>query len=330
MPKVSVIMSVYNTKKEYLCKAIESILNQTFKDFEFIIVNDASTDETSKILEIYKDKRIIRVDNDSNLGLTVSLNKALKIANGEYIVRMDADDISHIDRIKMQYEYMEKNKSIVVLGTYAKQLGTERILMPIKCMDHEHRRVKMIFRNSGVIHPTAMIRKSFLEKYNLCYDENIKKGQDYALWAEVVKYGKIANIETPLLEYRVHKEQISIKCKEEQDRYAYQVKVKQIRAAKMPLTKEEIKQFLAIEEKEKSNFKQLLEIINKVIKWNKKVTYYDQRYLEKELLTLWIVKVLRRIKCSRDFSGFLYLYTYTIFRPDRLKYFIFSLKNHEI
>lgn len=330
MPKVSVIMSVYNTKKEYLCKAIESILNQTFKDFEFIIVNDASTDETPKILEIYKDKRIIRIDNKINLGLTASLNKALKIANGKYIVRMDADDISHIDRVKIQYEYMEKNKSIAVLGTYAKQLGTKKILMPIKCIDHEHRRVKMIFRNSGVIHPTAMIRKSFLEKYNLYYDENIKKGQDYALWAEIVKYGKIANIEMPLLEYRVHKEQISMKCKEEQDKYAYQVKVKQIKAAQMPLTEEEIKQFIAIEEKEISNFKQLLGIINKVIKWNKKVNYYNQKYLEKELLTLWIVKVLRRVKCSRDFSGFLYLYTYTIFRPDKLRYFIFSFKNHEI
>lgn len=323
-------MAVYNTRGDYLKAAIESILNQSFEDFEFIIVNDASTDETNKILDYYTDKRIVKIENKTNLGLTISLNKALRIAKGEYIARMDSDDISLPDRLKRQLDYMKIHREIVVLGSWARELGTKRILKPIKCLDHEHRRVKMLFRNSGVIHPTAMIRGDFLKKHGIRYDEEIKKGQDYALWSEIINYGRIENMEIPLLEYRVHPNQISVKHKKEQDEYAEKIKVKQMEVSGMPLDSREIQQLVDIEEIATDNFAELYKIIKKIMKWNDRQCYYHQEYLEKELLTLWLVKVIRRIKHKRDFSGLRYGFTYRILWPSNLNYFIFSIKNHEV
>lgn len=114
-PKVSVVMSVYNGEK-YLPETIDSILNQTFKDFEFIIINDGSTDKTAKILTSYDDPRI-RIFNQENMGLTKSLNRAISLAKGEYIARMDADDISYPERLKKQVDYLNKNPDIGLVGS---------------------------------------------------------------------------------------------------------------------------------------------------------------------------------------------------------------------
>ncbi|MDD4353774.1 MAG: glycosyltransferase family A protein, partial [Candidatus Nanoarchaeia archaeon] len=118
--RISVIMSAYNTER-YIAEAIESILNQTFKDFEFIIIDDGSTDDSLKIIKRYvkKDRRIKLIHNKKNIGLTKSLNKGLKIAKGQYIARMDADDISLPQRFQIQYDFLEKNKDIFLIGTTA-------------------------------------------------------------------------------------------------------------------------------------------------------------------------------------------------------------------
>ena len=117
MPKVTVLMSVYNGEK-HLREAIDSILNQTFGDFEFLIINDGSTDRTADILQSYQDSRIKIIHNEKNIGLTKSLNKGLKLAKGEYLARMDADDISYPNRLEVQYEYMEKNPNVGIVGSW--------------------------------------------------------------------------------------------------------------------------------------------------------------------------------------------------------------------
>src|SRR5688500_15226048 len=125
-PAISVVMSAYNSDK-YIAKAIESILNQTFKDFEFIIINDGSKDESLKIIKRYgkKDKRIVLIDNKKNLGLIKSLNKGLKIAKGKYIARMDSDDIAMPQRFKIQLDYLDKNRNIFLVGTSFEQIDKE-------------------------------------------------------------------------------------------------------------------------------------------------------------------------------------------------------------
>ena len=116
-PKVSVIMSVYNSDK-FLSESIESILNQTFRDFEFIIINDCSTDKSLDIIKKYSknDNRIVLIENENNIGLTKSLNKGVKIAKGNYIARIDADDTALNNRFEVQYNFLEKNKNIFLVG----------------------------------------------------------------------------------------------------------------------------------------------------------------------------------------------------------------------
>ena len=116
MPKISVVMPAYNAEK-YIGEAIESILNQTFKDFEFIIINDGSVDHTKEIIREYNDPRIVLLENDKNRGIVLSLNKGLDAATGKYIARMDADDIALKNRFERQVEYLDEHKDIGVLGT---------------------------------------------------------------------------------------------------------------------------------------------------------------------------------------------------------------------
>src|SRR3990172_12530717 len=125
-PVITVLMSAYNAEK-YLREAIESILNQTFKDFEFIIINDCSTDKTKKIIEEYanKDARIKLINNATNLGLTKSLNIGLKEARGEYVARLDADDVALPERLEKQYEFMNKNRDITLTGAWAEKIYEE-------------------------------------------------------------------------------------------------------------------------------------------------------------------------------------------------------------
>ena len=208
---ISVVMSVFNTKEEYLRCAIESILNQTFTEFEFIIVLDLPTDNSASIVDEYqkKDNRIIVIRNESNIGLTKSLNKALKIAKGKYIARMDADDIAVPDRFEKQYHFMEKNSTIGVVGghVYTGQKGV-RYMTPW-AKDPEETRIRMLFRNAGVPHPTAMFRRVYPDGKQVFYDEEIIKSQDFALWSEYVKRADIIVMDEVFLVYRIHENQVS-------------------------------------------------------------------------------------------------------------------------
>ena len=222
---MTVLMSVYNTKAKWLCESIDSILCQTFAEFEFIIIDDKSTDGSLEILKGYqaKDNRIILVENEENLGLTKSLNKGLALARGNYIARMDADDISVPERLACQYRYMEEHNDVSVVGGYLYTGKNGSYMLTGYNEDKEIQKVQMLFHNAGVPHPTAMIRSSFLSDNRICYDERIKKSQDYALWTSIIsRGGKIRLIPKVVLLYRVHENQISAN-KKDQIAFAHQV-----------------------------------------------------------------------------------------------------------
>lgn len=199
-PKISVIMAVYNGLP-YLKDAAKSILNQTYKNFEFIIVDDASTDESLEYLSSLKDRRIRLIKNNENLGLAASLNKALKIAKGEYIARMDADDISLPDRFKEQVNFLIKNPSTDLCGTWAKLIDednkvTGKVHKPLQDKDIK----KMNKWITGMIHPTWIGRakvfrqmKGYKPKYDIVED------YDFLIRA---KEFKMANIGKELLLWR--------------------------------------------------------------------------------------------------------------------------------
>ena len=234
-PKISVIMAVYNEEK-YIREAIESILNQTFRDFEFIIVDDGSTDNTPKILEEYakKDSRIRILRNEKNIGLTKSLNKAIKQAKGEYIARMDADDIAMKERLEKQLDFMEKNPDVGLVGTSFYFINEEgkilgKNIYPTK--DEDLRRI--LIKNNTFCHPSIMIRKEVFDKIGL-YDESFETSQDYELYFRVAKYFKLANLEEPLLYWRVSKESISFKNEIKQRKNTIKAQIKAIKNGQYP------------------------------------------------------------------------------------------------
>ena len=206
--RVSIIMSVFNGEK-YLNKAIDSILNQIYSDFEFIIINDRSTDKTHDILKSYTDPRI-RVVNQNNMGLIQSLNRGIYLAIGEYIARQDADDISLPERIKEQVKIMDNDPKIVLLGSFCYLIDDNDDIKKIEKYPQTDTQIrwKMIFVNA-FCHTSMMIRSKTIKNMNLFYSENDLHAEDYGLWSEVMKYGSCYNIDKPLVKYRAHPNQIS-------------------------------------------------------------------------------------------------------------------------
>ena len=148
---VSVIMSNYNTDIKQLDTAVNSILNQTFSDFEFIIVDDCSTDDSLEYLRKLDDKRIVLLENETNMGLTKSLNIALENARGKYIVRMDSDDISLPNRIERQVEFMQSHQNVIAAGTWVQYFGSKDILYKPVITSNDDYRANLLFSNSPTI-----------------------------------------------------------------------------------------------------------------------------------------------------------------------------------
>lgn len=196
---ISVIMPVYNGEK-YLRDAIDSILRQTYPNFELIIVDDGSTDQSAHIVYSYKDDRIVYLKNETNLGIAETLNKGIRIARGEYIARMDCDDIAHPKRLESQLRLMKRNPQIGVCGGWVKFFGESNGFMtyPIKS---SHIKAFLIFRNAFA-HPSVMIRKSVLLNHRLAYDTK-SVFEDYDLWIRISKYTELYNIPRILTYYRV-------------------------------------------------------------------------------------------------------------------------------
>lgn len=207
---VSVIMSVFN-EEDYLPQAIESILNQTYKDFEFIIVDDASNDTSLEIIKRYasEDKRVAVIENTLNLGLAASLNKALGVAKGEFVARIDADDIAVKDRLEIQLAFLNKNPDIDLVGAsmYLIDLEGRTIARSDTTADSKILK-KIIYYKNISPHPTWMFRREILK--DLKGYRNLPASQDYDFLMRLYSLGyEVSNIDTPLLHYRVHKNKIS-------------------------------------------------------------------------------------------------------------------------
>ena len=202
---ISVVLAVYNGEL-YLKEAIDSILSQTFKDFEFIIINDGSKDSTSEIILGYDDPRIVYIDNGVNKGLINSLNIGLSSSRGKYIARMDADDISFPQRLQVQFDFMEANPEIGICGSYIEEIFFERPneRKNQKFPENDSEIKAYTFFQAPFCHPTVVMRKALLEENNLLYPKEYYRAEDYALWVELLKYTHAYNIPSVLLQYRKH------------------------------------------------------------------------------------------------------------------------------
>ena len=200
MPKISVVMPVYN-RQDYLAEAIDSILNQTERDFEFIIIDDCSTDNTAKIIESYKDKRIVLCPNAKKSYVSVSRNRGIKLAKGKYIAFMDSDDISLPSRLERQVEYMDNNKNCSVLGSFILRFSStdmHEASFPISDSDIK---VRLLYA-CPISNPTAFMRSSVIKESRILHDENLEICVDYGFWVDSMPYVNFYNLPKVLLHYR--------------------------------------------------------------------------------------------------------------------------------
>lgn len=203
MPKVSVLMPVYRTDESYLRQAIESILNQTFTDFEFLILDDCPEDDREKVVKSYQDNRIKYFKNNVNMGITPSRNRLIDWAQGEYIAIFDHDDISLPMRLEKQVAYLECHHDIGVVGSQVKAIIRQKTTdYPVHDKD-----IKLALMRACVIaHSASMIRKSVLMDYVIRYEESFSPAEDYALWGRLIPVTAFYNIDEVLLYYRDHHE----------------------------------------------------------------------------------------------------------------------------
>lgn len=211
MIKLSVIMSVYNGE-QYLAEALDSILNQSFGDFELILIDDASTDQSQRIIEKYciQDSRIIPIYNQNNVGLTTNLNAGIRKSRGELIARMDADDIAFPLRFETQINYLESHPGVDLVGSAAVVIDGHGQELSLRSMPEIHNDIiSMLPKANPITHPTVMFRKDRFERIDF-YNENYRIIQDYEMWFRAAGKGlKFHNLPESLLAYRVDKNYIN-------------------------------------------------------------------------------------------------------------------------
>lgn len=210
---VSVILPAYNAGP-YISEAISSILNQTYTNFELIIINDFSTDNTEEQILSFADKRIIYTKNEQNSGLIFNLNKGIELSKGKYLVRMDADDISMPTRFEEQVTFMEANPQIGVCGSWHIGFGAKEGVAQYEAHDNEIK-LQMLF-HCRFCHPAVIIRKDVLTTNNLNYSVDFPHAEDYELWARMAFKTQFANIQKVLLKYRIHQDSVTFKYAEVQ------------------------------------------------------------------------------------------------------------------
>lgn len=204
-PLISVVLPVYNCEA-YVSGSVNSILGQSFGDFELLIIDDASTDATIPEIKTISDDRIRLIEKERNSGYTDSLNLGISMAKGKYIARMDGDDISLPERFSRQVDFLESHPDVILCGTAFRILGTPTVIS----VPETHEQIKAaLLKASCFAHPSVMVRKSALERLSLVYDKQFEPAEDYDLWTRLVGFGKLHNLQEVLLEYRIHENQVS-------------------------------------------------------------------------------------------------------------------------
>lgn len=209
-PKLSVIMPVFNAER-FLEQSVRSILNQSFRDFELIVIDDGSTDDTVNIINSFHENRIVLVINENRLGLPESLNKGINLAKGEYIARMDADDIADKQRLEIQYQFLLKNPELGIVSSKVLLIDKKghttgrwhRNYSPEEIFYHLH-------FNNILAHSTIMGKKSTFLEYG-GYNNHFDKVEDFHLWQKISKQYALFILPRYLLKIRIHDESVSLK-----------------------------------------------------------------------------------------------------------------------
>ena len=244
IPAISVLMPVYNGEA-YLREAIDSILQQSFSDFEFLIIDDGSTDGSAAIITSFSDPRIVFLQNGRNQGLVYTLNRGLQYARGIYVARMDQDDISHRERFQRQVTFMEENPAIGVCGAWMETIG-DRVGQVVQYdSEPEVIKCKLLFV-TVLAHPTVVFRRSVLADFGLHYSEDYQHAEDYEFWIRLSQKTNISNLSEVLHKYRLSPGQISHKHGQEQMQCHMRAQVESLRRLGLDPTLQEARLHHAI------------------------------------------------------------------------------------
>lgn len=290
LPLVSVIMPVFNSGK-YLKKAIESILNQTYENIELLIIDDGSLDESVKIIKSFNSNKIKFFQNQKNIGVSATRNKAIDLSAGKYVALMDSDDISPIYRIEKQVDFLENNNEYGLIGGHYERFSEVGFLKKKKIhrqsLIQEENQVKINFMGS-ISAPTVMFRLSVVKENNIYFDINLKIAEDYDFWRRIGLYSKVTNIDEILINYRKHSNNTMNKKE-----LAYLHTTIAIRKSFDNL---QIPNYDIFDEKQKiqnvDSFFKLVNNLESFIKNNKYSNKFDQNYLEKAIIEIiiWFYK----------------------------------------
>ena len=297
-PKISVVMSVYNGAK-YIKEAVRSVLEQTEKDFELLITDDCSTDNTVAILKSIQDTRIILIENETQKGLTQNLITMVAKARGKYIARIDADDLCKANRFEVQSRVLDETDNFMVCS-YAKKFGSQKgiIKTPI---NYDYLKADMLFR-CPIVHSSVMFRND----HSINYDATYKKTQDYDLWDRMITSGRrIAVVNKPLVAFRYHSSQISNTFSFDQVRFSLDIRIRKMRRLGIVMSKEELKRIddFLNQKSQNNDYITVVNFLEEIREKNLEACEYDDRSLQKVLSAmytkLYISIKKRKIKLRR-------------------------------
>lgn len=293
-PLVSVIMSVFNEQK-YLKESLTSILNQSIRNIEIIIIDDCSTDKTVELIRNFRDDRIRLIQNEKNQGLTKNLNKGLKIAKGKYIARMDGDDISKKNRFEEQIKYLEMYPEKMLISCRTETFGAENMISTLQG-ESEELKIMMLLR-PVFAHPGFMMRSELVKEKGYYYDESFKTAQDYNFAVRVAEKFEIGITPQVLLRYRVHSKQISNRNAGSQNVNADRTREYQLSKLNIHWNETQDKVYRKwINEEKTENIYDFIEaqkMIEIMINANKIKQYYSIELMEpvlKKMLYQWIIR----------------------------------------
>ena len=236
IPRIAVVLPVYNGEK-YLAAAIRSVLTQTFRDLELLVIDDGSTDRTAEVVAGFSDPRLRLIQHQRNLGLMTALNTGIRQSQSELIARMDADDICRPRRFEKQVAYLETHPEVSVCGTWYRMFGARRRSMrpPV---EPEHIRAALFF-NNAMGSPTLFLRRRLLEQHSLFYNEAFTNAEDYEFIARAAELTRLANLPEFLLLHRCHEGQKSVTQERDMNEKVNRVRLRQLRMLMPAVTREE-------------------------------------------------------------------------------------------
>ncbi len=301
---ISVLLPVFNAEG-YIERAIESILAQTYDNFELLVINDGSTDGTKALVEKYKDPRIVFIDLPENVGLINALNNGLDLAKRKYIARMDADDVCLPTRFEKQIAFLEANPDYVACGSSIINFNETTESYMRYPETHDQIKVALHFFERNICHPTVMIRKSAMDNNSIRYRKDYAYAEDYSLWFDLIKVGKVYNLKQGLLKYNRHQDQVSAKYYPEQIKVSKRIVTEQLQYAWPAISDRDIERVIRLCVHEQGVYPDEhfpLNSVNETVRWllvhNQDEHVFEPFYLRKLLY-------FKKFRCA-----FYYLYPY--------------------